>query len=163
MKEKSDWFMNFCFSSSLAVADTERMANEVASHFGRLDILVNCVGLNREEKAGEVTEAAFDHVLDANLKSAMFQALAEATDLTRKQVTDVFVKLDEYIAEQLGKKGPGVVTVPGLLKIKKVEKPATKEREGRNPSTGQPIIIKAKPKRTVVKAYALKNLKEMAK
>ena len=32
----------------------------MANHFGRLDILVNCVGLNREEKAGEVTEPAFD-------------------------------------------------------------------------------------------------------
>jgi nucleoid DNA-binding protein len=48
-----------------------------------------------------------------------------------------------------------------LLKIKKVEKPATKERQGRNPLTGDPITIKAKPKRTVVKAYALKALKEM--
>src|SRR5271165_5569146 len=35
---------------ALSVADTERMANDVARHFGRLDILVNCVGLNREEK-----------------------------------------------------------------------------------------------------------------
>jgi NAD(P)-dependent dehydrogenase (short-subunit alcohol dehydrogenase family) len=49
----------------LSVADTERMADQVANHFGRLDILVNCVGLNREEKAGEVTEADFDHVLAA--------------------------------------------------------------------------------------------------
>ena len=51
--------------------------------------------------------------------------------------------------------------MPGLLKIKKIEKPPTKEREGRNPATGQMIIIKAKPKRTVVKAYALKNLKDV--
>src|SRR6266576_1045489 len=39
-----------------SVTDTQRMADEVAAHFGRLDILVNCVGLNREEKAEEVTE-----------------------------------------------------------------------------------------------------------
>lgn len=94
-------------------------------------------------------------------KSAMFQALADATELTRKQIASVFDELNAYIKDQLGKKGPGVVTVPGLLKIKKVEKPATKERQGRNPLTGQPITIKAKPKRTVVKAYALKALKEM--
>ncbi len=61
-----------------SVPDIERMVDEVAGHFGRLDILVNCVGLNREEKAGEVTEAQFDHVVDVNLKSAMFQAQAAA-------------------------------------------------------------------------------------
>ena len=43
------------------------------------------------------------------------------------------------------------------------EKPATKERMGRNPQTGQEIKIAAKPKRTVCKAYPLKALKEMVK
>jgi nucleoid DNA-binding protein len=94
-------------------------------------------------------------------KSAMFQALADQTSLSRKQVTTMFEELTKYIEDQLGKKGPGVVTVPGLLKIKRVEKAATKERQGRNPLTGEPMMIKAKPKRTVVKAYALKALKEM--
>jgi len=61
-----------------SVPDTDRMAGEVAAHFGRIDILVNCVGLNREERAGEVTEEKFDHVLDVNLKGAMFQAQAAA-------------------------------------------------------------------------------------
>jgi len=61
-------------------------------------------------------------------------------------------------------KGPGIVAaIPGLLKIKRVEKPATKPRIGRNPQTGQEIQIPAKPKRTVVKAQALKALKEMVK
>jgi gluconate 5-dehydrogenase len=63
---------------SVSVPETERVVDGVASHFGRLDILVNCVGLNREEKAENVTEAMFDHVLDVNLKSAMFQAQAAA-------------------------------------------------------------------------------------
>jgi NAD(P)-dependent dehydrogenase (short-subunit alcohol dehydrogenase family) len=63
---------------SVSVPETQRMVEEVARHFGRVDILVNCVGLNREEKAEEVTETMFDHVLDVNLKSAMFQAQAAA-------------------------------------------------------------------------------------
>jgi gluconate 5-dehydrogenase len=66
-----------------SVPDTERMVDEVAAHFGRLDILVNCVGLNREEKAGEVTEERFDQVLDVNLKGAMFQAQAAARHMIR--------------------------------------------------------------------------------
>ena len=44
-----------------------------------------------------------------------------------------------------------------------MEKPATKARTGRNPQTGEEIEIKAKPKRTVVKALPLKALKEIVK
>ena len=54
------------------------MVDEVSGHFGKLDILVNCVGLNREESAEEVTEEMFDYVYSVNLKSAMFQAQAVA-------------------------------------------------------------------------------------
>jgi NAD(P)-dependent dehydrogenase (short-subunit alcohol dehydrogenase family) len=55
------------------VDETQRMVDAAAAHFGRLDILVNCIGLNREEKAEEVTEKMFDYVYAVNLKSAMFQ------------------------------------------------------------------------------------------
>lgn len=63
---------------ALSVADTRRMVDDVAAHFGRLDVLVNCVGLNQEAKAEELDEERWDHVVDANLKSAMFQAQAAA-------------------------------------------------------------------------------------
>src|SRR6266540_2241093 len=69
---------------SLSVAETRRMVDDAAGHFGRLDVLVNCVGLNREEKAEEVTEEMFDHVMDVNLKSAMFQAQAAARHMIRQ-------------------------------------------------------------------------------
>jgi NAD(P)-dependent dehydrogenase (short-subunit alcohol dehydrogenase family) len=54
------------------------MVDDVAAHFGRLDILVNCVGLNREEKLLDVTEEKFDEVYTGNLKSAFFLAQAAA-------------------------------------------------------------------------------------
>jgi gluconate 5-dehydrogenase len=69
---------------SVSVAETQRMVDEVAAHFGQLDILVNCVGLNREEKAEEVTEEMFDHVYQVNLKSAMFQAQAAARHMIKQ-------------------------------------------------------------------------------
>lgn len=97
----------------------------------------------------------------AATKSTIFQTLSDKTGLTRKQIATVFEHLDAYIKSELGKKGPGIFTLPGLLKIKKVEKPATKARPGINPATKEPIMIKAKPKRTVVKVLALKALKEM--
>jgi NAD(P)-dependent dehydrogenase (short-subunit alcohol dehydrogenase family) len=64
--------------NALSVGDTRRMVDEVARHYGRLDILVNTVGGQREEKANDVTEDNFDHVIDLNLKSVMFQAQAAA-------------------------------------------------------------------------------------
>jgi nucleoid DNA-binding protein len=96
-------------------------------------------------------------------KSATFQRLAEATGLTRKQVAIFFDELSKLLKNELGKKGPGIFNVPGLIKIKRVEKPPTKARPGRNPLTGETIMIKAKPKRTVVRALPLKALKEMVK
>lgn len=44
--------------------------------FGALDILVNCVGIQREERLAEVTEDAIDDVLRVNLRAAMFLAQA---------------------------------------------------------------------------------------
>jgi nucleoid DNA-binding protein len=96
-------------------------------------------------------------------KSATYQKLAEATGLARKDVAKFFDELTTLIKNELGKKGPGVFNLPGLIKIKRVEKPATKARPGKDPRTGAAIMIKAKPKRTVVKAVALKALKDMVK
>jgi nucleoid DNA-binding protein len=96
-------------------------------------------------------------------KTAMFQQLADTAGLNRKQVTAVFDALTEMIKQELGKKGSGVVTLPGLLKILRKERPATPARQGRNPQTGEPMTIAAKPKTTTVKARPLKALKEMVK
>jgi len=67
----------------LSVAETRRAVDEVVAHFGRLDILVNCIGLNREESAETAGEDKFDHVIDVNLKGAMFQAQAAARHMIR--------------------------------------------------------------------------------
>jgi nucleoid DNA-binding protein len=96
-------------------------------------------------------------------KTAMYQALATSTGLSKKDVATFFDELTRYIEKELGKKGPGVVNVPGLLRIKKMKKPATKARQGRNPKTGEPMTIAAKPAQTVVRARPLKALRDMVK
>lgn len=50
----------------------------VVDQYGRFDILVNCVGIQREQPLLEVTEEAFDEVYNVNLKAAMFLAQAAA-------------------------------------------------------------------------------------
>jgi len=52
--------------------------DEVAAKLGGIDVLVNCVGIQREQNLLEVTEEAFDEVYETNLKSAMFLAQAVA-------------------------------------------------------------------------------------
>ena len=94
-------------------------------------------------------------------KTVVYTALAETTGLGEKEVAAVFSALGALIAKELGKKGPGQFVVPGLLKLKVVRKPATKARPGKNPFTGEPMTIQAKPARNVVRALPLKGLKEM--
>jgi NAD(P)-dependent dehydrogenase (short-subunit alcohol dehydrogenase family) len=48
--------------------------DEAADHLGGIDILVNCVGFNREQKIAEVTPETFDEIYRVNLRSAMFLA-----------------------------------------------------------------------------------------
>ena len=95
-------------------------------------------------------------------KSQLYSHLAECTQLTRKDISNVFNALAEVTQSHLKKGAPGEFTVPGLLKIKIVHKLATKPRRGINPFTGQEITFKARPARNVVKVRPLKALKEMA-
>jgi gluconate 5-dehydrogenase len=62
----------------LSVKNTAEMFDKVAQHYGAVDILVNCVGTQREQKAEDFTEEAFDAVYNVNLKGAMFQSQAAA-------------------------------------------------------------------------------------
>ncbi len=92
-------------------------------------------------------------------KSEVVKELADKTGLSRKQIGQILETLGDLIRRDL-KKGPGAFSIPGLVKLKAVKKPATKAREGRNPFTGEMQMFKAKPARTVVKAVPLKGLKD---
>ena len=94
-------------------------------------------------------------------KTEILNTIAEGSGLTKKQVSSVFDELAGLIGKNLGKRGPGVFNLPGLLKILVQRKPATKERKGINPFTGEEAIFKAKPARNVVKIRPLKALKDM--
>lgn len=96
-------------------------------------------------------------------KSMLFSTIAESTGLKRKDVVAVYDSLTTLINGHVKRGGAGIFTLPGLLKIKVINKPATKARKGINPFTGEPTTFKAKPARNVVKGVALKALKEMAK
>lgn len=98
---------------------------------------------------------------EALTKAEMYNTIAEATGLTRKQVVSVFDCMGQVIHGHIRSKAIGVCTIGGLLKVEVKRKAATKARKGVNPFTGAEIMIKAKPARNVVKVKALKKLKEM--
>lgn len=95
-------------------------------------------------------------------KSEIYARIADDTGLTKKDVSAVFDSLSSQIKKNLGGRGaPGLFTVPGLLKMRVVKKPATKARKGVNPFTGEEMMFKAKPASKTVKVAALKGLKDM--
>jgi nucleoid DNA-binding protein len=95
-------------------------------------------------------------------KGEIINAAAQSAGLSRKQVSAVLESLSEQIRSAIGKKGPGTFTVPGLMRINVINKPAVKARKGINPFTKQEQMFKAKPARRVVKVRPLKALKTMA-
>lgn len=94
-------------------------------------------------------------------KTELYAKIADATQLSKKQVEDVFEAFKNEIKEALSAAGPGVIQLPGLLKIMRVVKPATKERMVKKPGTNEEVLAPAKPQKIVPKARILKGLKDM--
>ncbi len=94
-------------------------------------------------------------------KTEVFSPIAEATGLSKRDVSNVFDALSDQIKKAVGSRGPKTFTIHGIAKIVVQHKPATKERQGTNPFTGEPTTFKAKPARNVVKIRPLKKLKDM--
>jgi nucleoid DNA-binding protein len=95
----------------------------------------------------------------APTKSDILNQIAKDTKLSRKQSSAVLDSLSGSIKRSL--RNNGIFTVPGLMKLKVVKKPATKEREGTNPFTGEKMTFKAKPASKKVRILPLKGLKNM--
>lgn len=94
----------------------------------------------------------------APTKGQMFASIADQTELSKRQVSAVYEALSGIVTKSL--KANGIVTLPGLAKMKLVKKPATKAREGINPFTGEKMTFKAKPASKKVRILPVKALKD---
>lgn len=110
---------------------------------------------------GLAIEKVAQHTQKSRSKSEVLKILAEATGVAKKDVERVLGRLSQLIDLDISQKGPGTFTLPGLIKIVKIRKAATKARKGINPFTKEETVFKAKPARNIVKVRALKALKEM--
>jgi len=105
--------------------------------------------------------AVMKPIADKQTKTAIIASISEQTGLSKKEVSGVFGALAGLVECHMRKKGSGEFTIPEVgVKIRRINKPATKSRKMISPFTGEEITVKAKPARNVVKVNALKGLKE---
>ena len=95
-------------------------------------------------------------------KTEVYKELAAKAGVQPKQVAAMFAALEELIGQQLGKKGPGLFSIPNLVKFKLVRKPATKATKRPNPfKPGEMMEVKAKPASVKVRPVPLKGLRDL--
>jgi hypothetical protein len=103
------------------------------------------------------------HVAKSISKSDFFTQISEMSEASKPDVKKFYDALTAVIHKNLSKKGPGILTLPGLFKLSSVKKPAVKGgKEVLNRFTGLMIITKDKPATVVVRARVLKQLKGAA-
>ncbi len=97
-------------------------------------------------------------------KTEILNNIAETTSLNKKDVSAVLEALQEEIRKNLGNRGPGMFTLPGLVKIEKKKVPARPARKNvPNPfKPGETMDVPAKPAYSKIKVRPLKALKDMA-
>lgn len=96
-------------------------------------------------------------------KTEVYANMAEATGLSKKDISAVLDALQEEIRKSMGRNGPGAFSIPGLVKVTKKKVPARPaQKNWRNPFTGELQDRPPKPASTKIQVRALKNLKDMA-
>merc|ERR1719359_1735228 len=90
-------------------------------------------------------------------KSGIADALATACETKRSEMSKVLDALSELAEKET--KGTGKFTIPGICVVKTRHKKATKA--GKRMAFGKEIKCKAKPARTIVKAFAVKSLRSV--
>ena len=78
-------------------------------------------------------------------KAAMVQEMAERTELSKGQVESVLSELESVIERHVRSRAAGEFVLPGLFKVSRAKRKAQKKKTGRNPATGEEIVIPAKP------------------
>ncbi len=117
--------------------------------------------VKKKATAKQAAAPRLKSITQKQTKTQIITAIAEDTGLTKKEVAQVFSSLGSLIKRHMQRRGSGEFTIPETgVKIRRVRKPATKARMGRNPATGEEIKIPAKPAHTVIKVGALKALKD---
>jgi nucleoid DNA-binding protein len=148
-------------TSDRSLASRVRRAVFLRFASGAIESMQSIAIPRREEE--DYTPMAKTKAAKAPTKTEIFTAIAEETQLTRKQVASVFTALAGQIERSVGKRGPGVFAIPGLVKIEKKDVPARPARKNvPNPfRPGETMNVAARKASKKIKVRALKSLKDM--
>ncbi len=115
-------------------------------------------------KANAVAHRKVPAIQKKYTKTEILNEIAQNTSVSKKEVTAVLDELGVLIERHIKKRAVGEFTLPGLLKIKSVMRPARPARKNvPNPfRPGELMDIPRKPASTRVKVLPLKKLKEFA-
>lgn len=117
----------------------------------------------KSTKPAKIVKKGFKPATSSKVRtrSQVIAELATASDLKKTVVKELFDNLATMIGCDLSARGPGVFSFMGLMKMKTVKKPATKERTGVNPFTGETQVFKAKPASKKVRVRPTKSLNSL--
>lgn len=115
-------------------------------------------------KASSVAKRKIPAIQKKYTKTEILNEIAQNSSMSKKEVSTVLEELGVLIERHIKKRAVGEFTLPGLLKIKSVMRPARPARKNvPNPfRPGELMDIPRKPASTRVKVLPLKKLKEFA-
>src|ERR1051325_2302868 len=90
-------------------------------------------------------------------QTQLTEAIAERAGLSKAQAKSAITALEEVVLGEIG--NAEKVKIGNLVQLTVRVKPPTKEREGRNPATGEVIMIAPKPASVDVRARVLAKTK----
>ena len=93
-------------------------------------------------------------------QTQLADAVAEKAGLSRADAKKAISALEEVVLEEIG--NAEKVKIGGVVQLDVRVRPATEARPGRNPATGEEIMISAKPASVAVKARPLAKAKAAA-
>lgn len=98
-------------------------------------------------------------------KSEFFEALAKESEFSKAEVKKFYATFEKVVTKNLSKKGPGVLIIPGVVKLTARSKKASKGGEVKpNPfKPGETITTKPKPASVKLVARGLKKFVESLK
>merc|ERR1719160_575750 len=89
-------------------------------------------------------------------KGAIADALGASSEMKKSDSSNLLDALATLVTKEM--KSTGKFTIPGVCMVKTRHKPA--QKAGKRMAFGKEVKVKAKPARTIVKAFAVKALKD---
>ena len=93
----------------------------IIDRFGRVDVLINCAGINKREGCIDVDEETYDRIMDVNLKGAFFLTQGVARHMLQQQSGSIIHISSHNAVSMLGGCGVYGASKSGLAAITRAQ------------------------------------------